>query len=426
MFDFDSLNEIWSTVRKNKLRTALTGFSVAWGIFMLISLLGAGNGLANGQMNNFRSFNKNRYSCWTGWVNTPFKGFSKNREVRLHETFMAELPLRHPEIDAISPSNGQSVNISFGEEFIASRVYGVYPSIEDIEGFEFSTYGGRFVNELDQRDRRKSIVLSPRIADVLFRDGVDPIGQQVKVDNIVFIVVGVFDERNNDNEAKGYISYEVGNLLYGWDSLVDDIVLTAPSITTEEADDAFKKRIRATVAEHGCFDPDDTSALGVWSMGSNFRMFQTMQTGISLFIWIIGIGTLMAGIVGVSNIMLITVRERTREFGIRKALGARPRSILSLVIAESVAVTACFGYLGMLLGVGLTELIAFIIENKPKAEAVAGSQGPSNMTMFMDPTVDLNIAISATVVIVIAGVLAGYFPARKAVKVSPIEAMRAE
>jgi len=425
MFDFDSLREIWSTMKKNKLRTFLTGFSVAWGIFMLIVLLGAGNGLGNGIAYNFRNMAENTVTSWSRYTTLPYKGFLPNRSIRFTEEDIYALKRLHPEINLISPENYRNDTISFNQEYFTGGIQAVYPDFASIIYIPILSGKGRFINEVDLQERRKVVVISPRIAEILFRDSIEPIGSHVKMGNLMFQVIGIYKDENNSTDSPAYIPFTTGRLLYDNENPVRRIRFTLKGINSQTEEDAFMERYHMTMARRHQFDPEDKNAIGWWTTGSEFRMWQGMNNGIALFIWIVGIGTLMAGIVGVSNIMLITVRERTKEFGIRKAIGAKPASILRLIIVESVLVTAVFGYVGMVMGIGLTELINYVMEMSGATGGGGGDPGQST-TVFKNPTVDMGIALAATGVLIVAGVLAGYFPARKAVKITAIEAMRAE
>ena len=424
MFDFDNFREIWSTVKRNKLRTFLTGFSVAWGIFMLIVLLGAGNGLRNGVMYNFRHMSMNKVSVWAGYTTKPWKGMSTNRSITFKETDIDLVRRVHPEIDLCSATVSHSDTLYVNEEFITGRLEGVFPDHAPINYVVVSAGNGRFVNELDMREQRKVIVLSPRMKEVLFRD--EPaLGKYVRAGGTMLQVIGVYDDDNLSNNAPAYIPFTTARTLYNKGYGLSSFTFTVNGLVSEEANEAFEARFRATLARVHNFDPTDNNAIGMWNTATEFRMMNNIMNGIAAFIWIVGIGTLMAGIVGVSNIMLITVRERTREFGIRKAIGAKPSSILALIITESILVTATFGYIGMVMGIGLTELINYGMEMSGMARSSGGNPG-EDMTIFRNPTVNLGISLAATALIIVAGVLAGYFPARKAVRINAIEAMRAE
>lgn len=421
MFDFDNFREIWSTIKKNKLRTFLTGFSVAWGIFMLIVLLGAGNGLKNGIMSNFRNIGYNRVETWTRYTSKPYQGMQINRKIRYKDEDLKFIPLQNPEVDLITAVIYRSDTLSYGEEYNAYSLQGVHPDKAKMDNIEIPIGNGRFINEMDERERRKVIVLSPRMKEVLFK-GKNPLGEYVKAGEIVFQVVGVYQGEESNYDAPAYIPFHTAQMLYKRGFGFADIIFTVKGISTQEEYDAFEKRFRRQMGVRHKFDPEDLRALGMWSSLEEVMMLNGMLNGITLFIWIIGIGTLTAGIVGVSNIMLITVRERTKEFGIRKAIGATPFSILKLIIVESILITAVFGYLGMILGIGLTEGVNTLMEMANVGKEVSRD----DMSIFLNPTVNLSIALSATALIVVAGVLAGYFPARKAVQITAIEAMRNE
>ena len=421
MFDFDNFREIWSTIKKNKLRTFLTGFSVAWGIFMLIVLLGAGNGLKNGIMSNFRNIGYNRVETWTRYTSKPYQGMQINRKIRYKDEDLKFIPLQNPEVDLITAVIYRSDTLSYGEEYNAYSLQGVHPDKAKMDNIEIPIGNGRFINEMDERERRKVIVLSPRMKEVLFK-GKNPLGEYLKAGEIVFQVVGVYQGEESNYDAPAYIPFHTAQMLYKRGFGFADIIFTVKGISTQEEYDAFEKRFRRQMGVRHKFDPEDLRALGMWSSLEEVMMLNGMLNGITLFIWIIGIGTLTAGIVGVSNIMLITVRERTKEFGIRKAIGATPFSILKLIIVESILITAVFGYLGMILGIGLTEGVNTLMEMANVGKEVSRD----DMSIFLNPTVNLSIALSATALIVVAGVLAGYFPARKAVQITAIEAMRNE
>lgn len=425
MLDFDNFREIWSTMKKNKLRTFLTGFSVAWGIFMLVVLLGAGNGLKNGVMYNFRDMADNRIEMWPRQTSKPWKGMQPNRQLSFEDEDYYMLKIEHPEVDLASATVNHNDTLTCDKEYFTGQVNGVFPDHAKINFVQFNPGSGRFINEMDIRDKRKVIVLSPRMKEVLFRDK-NPLGEYVRCGHIMFQVVGVYHDKNMNNNAPAYIPFSTAQLLYNKGSGFYNLSFTVKGVTSEEENEAFEQRLRESLAKRHVFDPTDNAAIGIWNTSNQLRMFNNMINGILLFIWVVGIGTLMAGIVGVSNIMLVTVRERTREIGIRKAIGAKPSSILKLIIFESILITAAFGYIGMVSGIGLTEGIDYIMTLSGANDTPAGGNPGENLTLFRNPTVSLGIAISSTVLLIIAGVFAGYFPARKAVKISAIEAMRAE
>ncbi|MBF0577692.1 ABC transporter permease [Dysgonomonas sp. GY617] len=418
MFDFDSLREIGATINKNKLRTFLTGFSIAWGIFMLIVLLGAGNGLKNGITANFSSRAKNAVSVGTGYVSMPYKGLPVDRQVKFDNKDYDLLRNKIPEIDYVSAQIERRSTISFEKEYGSWGMNGVYPDAAYISNIDMSTGTGRFINQIDMDQRRKVIVINTEMQQVLFKDE-DPLGKYVTSDGIAYQVVGVYKDETGRTNVPSYVPFSTAQSLYGKGYNVDRLDFTVKGLNTMPENEAFIKRLREKLGALHNFDPEDKSAIWIWNTAEDAVQTEAIFGGITMFIWIVGIASLIAGIVGVGNIMLITVKERTREFGIRKAIGANPYSILKLVLLESIIITTSFGYIGMVFGVGLTELISEGMEMAP----ASGDGGPS---IFKDPTVDLGIVLAATAVLIVSGVFAGYIPAKRAVSISPIEAMRSE
>lgn len=425
MFDFDNFREIWSTIKKNKLRTFLTGFAVSWGIFMLVVLLGAGNGLRNGIQYNFREMADNRVQMWPSRTTKPWKGMRANRRLVFQDEDYYMLKVDHPEIVLSSAVVSHSNMIAYNREYYSAEFNGVFPDHSLINVIQFHPGKGRFINEVDIRDKRKVIVLSPRMAEVLFREK-EPLGEYVRCGDIMFQVVGVYYEKTEGYNSPAYIPFSTAQLLYNKGRGFYNLNFTVTGVTTKEENEAFEERLRASFAKRHKFDPTDKSAIGLWNAGNEMRMFNNMMGGITLFIWIVGISSLMAGLVGVSNIMLVTVRERTREIGIRKAIGAKPTSIIRLIIFESILITAVFGYFGMITGIGLMEGVNYFMTLSGVNEPQTGANPGENVTLFLNPTVSISIAVSSTILLVIAGIVAGYFPARKATKISAIDAMRAE
>lgn len=421
MFDFDNFREIFSTIKKNRLRTFLTGFSVAWGIFMLIVLLGAGNGLRNGILSNFSNMSANKVSVWPGYTTKPYKGMPTNRSIRFKDDDLEYIKNSHSEVDLVNAVLSHSDTLSYGEEYGTYSLRATFPSHAIIDNIEMPAGNGRFINDIDIREKRKVIVISPRMKEVLFRSE-NPLGKYVNAGKVAYQVIGIYKDENNSNDAPAYIPFATGQALYSSGYGLDQISFTLKGLKTKKENEDFEQRFRESMGRKHRFDPADKGSLYIWNTAEDFLMLNGMMNAITLFLWIIGIGTLTAGIVGVSNIMLITVRERTREFGIRKAIGATPFSILKLIIIESIMITAIFGYVGMIGGIGVTEGINYAMEMMNVGKA----SSQDDMSIFLNPTVDLGIALSATALLIIAGVLAGYFPARKAVKVTAIEAMRTE
>lgn len=417
MFDFDSLREIGATINKNKLRTFLTGFSIAWGIFMLIVLLGAGNGLKNGITSNFSRRAKNAVSVGGGFVSMPYKGLPVDREIKFDNKDYDLLRNKIPEADYVSAQIERRATISFNKEYGSWGMFGVYPDAAYISNIDMSTGKGRFINQIDMDQRRKVIVINTEMEQVLFK-GEESLGKYVTSDGIAYQVIGVYKDETGRTNVPCYIPFSTAQSLYGQGYKVDRLDFTVKGLTTMPQNEAFVKRLREKLGALHNFDPEDKSAIWVWNTAEDAVQTESIFGAITMFIWVVGIASLIAGIVGVGNIMLITVKERTREFGIRKAIGANPYSILKLVLLESIIITTTFGYIGMVVGVGLTELISEGMKMAP-----SGDGGPS---VFKDPTVDLGIVLAATLVLIVSGVFAGYIPAKRAVSISPIEAMRAE
>lgn len=416
---YDIWQEIYGTIRRNKLRTFLTGFAVAWGIFMLIVLLGAGNGLIHAFEQSSSERAMNSIKIFGGWVTKPHDGLKGNRPVRLENSDLQITNTYFPEnvIEAGATVSQRNVVVSYGKEYVTLSLYGVYPNFTEVETVKTSE--GRFINHLDIRERRKVVILNAKTAEVLFPNE-DPVGKFVVAGKVAYQVVGLYDDPGDRDSREAYMPFTTLQTVYNKGHRLNNITFTTRGLDTEELNEAFEERYRKVIGSNHRFDPSDKGAIWIWNRFTHYLQQQTAMNILRTAIWVIGIFTLLSGIVGVSNIMLITVKERTREFGIRKALGAKPSSILFLIIVESVFITTLFGYIGMVAGIGATEYM----------NAVAGSQtmdtGMWTETVFLDPTVDVGIAIQATLTLVIAGTLAGFFPAKKAVSIRPIEALRAD
>lgn len=419
----DHLQEILQTLRKNKLRTTLTGLSVSWGIFILIVLIGAGNGLKNGVTSNFSGRAVNRVSLWSGTTSMPHNGLKSGRNIQFSEKEVGRIKTEMKESRLIAPRIENMQTISFGAEYGSYTVRGVTPDYMEIEKLVLRPEDGRFINNLDLREQNKVIVLDNRVAQTLFK-GKPALGNYVKVGNLMFKVVGVNTKKQSENASAVYIPFTTAQTIFNPSKKFNGIIFTVEGLETTEANTNFNDALRSLLGRSLNFNPQDKQALWVNNMQSDYIETQKVFGGITIFVSIIGILTLIAGIVGVSNIMLVSVKERTREIGIRKAIGAPPSSILKTIILESLIITAIFGYIGMILGIGLTELINFVMEQS--ANGVQGSGSEMEMSVFKNPTVNIGYAVFATVVLIIAGVVAGYLPARKAVKIKPIEAMRQE
>jgi putative ABC transport system permease protein len=414
------LKEIWTTARRNKLRTTLTGFAVAWGIFMLIVLLGAGNGLINAQLQGAARFLSNSMMVFGGRTSMPYQGLKEGRWIELQTRDISTTETGFQGIiDEVGASYTTSNTISNGEEYISTTINGVYPNFTKIDKKEL--LHGRFINEIDLREKRKVLVLSSKQAKELSpRDEKALLGHYVKVGDFAFKVVGIYQD-NENGSSEAFSSYSAIKGVFGANS--DDagnIAFTFHGLTTEEANTEFEADYRRRLNANHQAHPQDETSVWLWNRYTNNMQ---MEQGIGIIrtaLWIVGLFTLLSGIVGVSNIMLITVKERTHEFGIRKAIGAKPWSILQLIIIESVVITTFFGYIGMVLGVMANEYM----------DATLGHDeidtGLFKATMFVNPTVGLDVCFEATMVMVLAGTIAGLIPAFKASRIRPIEALRAD
>ena len=418
---FDIWQEIYGTIKRNKLRTALTGFAIAWGIFMLIVLLGAGNGLIHAFELESKDMAYNSIKIFPGRTTKSFDGLKEGRRIQLDNRDLTSTEEHFSDnVISMGATVYQSTqNVSFGKEYVNIGLAGIYPNYLELEAVKH--FSGRFINEIDLKERRKVIVLHKRTADVLFeKTHTEPIGQRVNVNGITFQVVGLYNDEGSSADNDGLIPFTTLQTIYGKGDKLHNFVFSTKGLDSEQVNEVFEENFRKMMGSNHRFDPSDKSAVWIWNRFTQHLQTQGAMSILRTAIWVIGIFTLLSGIVGVSNIMLITVKERTREFGIRKALGAKPRSILFLIIVESVAITTFFGYIGMVAGIGATEWMNVAFGNQTM------DNGMWSSTVFHDPTVDLAIAIQATLTLIIAGTLAGYFPARKAVRIRPIEALRAD
>lgn len=413
----DILQEIFGTIKRNKLRTCLTGFAVAWGIFMLIVLLGAGNGLLNALEKQMGNMAMNSMQIRPGWTSKAYQGLKEGRNIKLTERELdITRQMTNHVLNASAMMQQSGVTLSLGKEFTSIRMDGVMPNYSEANGVKIKK--GRFINEPDLKEHRKSMVLHEKTIEILFGDKeADAIGKTLNANGMIYRIVGIYTDMGNSSPV-AYVPFSTLRLIYNKGEEVASIVFLTKGIESLEESEKFENEYRSIMGQVKQFDATDRSAIRV---SNRFKQYVQQETGSDLLrtaIWVIGIFTLLSGIVGVSNIMLITVKERTHEFGIRKALGAKPMSILWLIIAESITITTLFGYIGMVAGIAVTEYM----------NAVSGAQvvdiGVASATVFENPTVDLHIAIQATLTLIIAGTLAGFFPARKAVMIRPIEALR--
>ena len=415
------IKEIWSTSKRNKLRTSLTGFAVAWGIFMLIFLLGAGNGLINAQLQQSTRFLANSMRVFPGETSKAYKGLKEGRSITLNDKDILISNKTYGQyVDDVGGRLEQyNVNINYGDNYVASQsLVGVAPTHPKIDKTEL--IAGRFINDIDMKEQRKNVVLSRSQAKELCKDYRSLVGKNVKISNLNFQVVGIYKDDESRNNTEAFIAYSTIKTIYAKGDDAGSLEFTIKILKTREDNKQFEKNYRASINNNHQAAPDDERTIWLWNRYmDNIQMNQgiaIMQTAL----WIVGLFTLLSGIVGVSNIMLITVKERTREFGVRKAIGAKPWSILKLIITESIIITSFFGYIGMVCGVAANEIMDATIGH------TTVDTGLFKAAMFVNPTVGIGTCIGATITIVIAGTIAGLIPAIKAARIRPIEALRAE
>jgi putative ABC transport system permease protein len=411
MLNLDSWQEIFSTLIKNKLRAFLTGFSVAWGIFMLIILLGSGNGFENAMDKAFESSMENAMYIYPGKTTKEYKGLKPGRYLRLTNDDFKNIKQNIQEIELISSLYylpGQNL-IAYNGKSVKFRIFTVHPDYQTID--RLIILEGRFINDIDIHEKRKVAVISSEIKEELFNHK-DAIGEYVIVNGFMVKVVGVFKDNDRDNSDECvYLPLTTAQLLSGGTKNIHMLQLTIPASSKIQEAINIEERIRKEIADLHKFDPEDERALYISNSMEQAGRYRTIIDSIRLFVWVIGIMTIVAGIVGVGNIMTIVVKERTREIGIRKALGARPVSIIGMIMQEAVLITSASGFIGLLFGTCLLEFIR--------------TKMPEN-NYFYNPEADIAIAVSATVLLIIAGLLAGFFPARRASKIKPIVALRDE
>jgi putative ABC transport system permease protein len=418
MFDRDRIDEVLQTLGKNKLRTALTSFGVFWGIFMLIVMLGSGQGLRNGVTRSFGGNATNAVYMWTQSTTKPYKGLPRGRSFNFLEDDIKAIKDNVPELDVLAPSaqlggyRGEN-NVSRGTKTGPFSVRGDFPDNRFIQIFKITS--GRYLNELDIKEKRKVCVIGQRVQEILFTKDEDPIGQFIQVNGTYFKVIGAITVEKAGDEAEEkmqtiYIPFSTFQQAFNWGGKIGWFSLTAKP---QYAASLVEEKVKKVLAQRHRIAPDDAGAIGSWNSEKEFSKIQGLFSGISALVWVVGIGTLMAGVIGVSNIMLIIVRERTREIGVRRALGATPASIFTQVITESVILTSFAGYFGLIAGVFLMEGINAAIEGQDTG-------------MFYQPGVHLDIALKALGILIVCGALAGIIPARKAVSISPVEALRWE
>jgi len=406
----EALLELWDVLSRNALRTLLTGLSVAWGVFMLVVLLGAGNGLENGANWEFRDDAQNSVWIAGGKTSVPFAGRSPGRPILFKNQDFADLGRQVPGIEHFTGRYWLwgEFSVSYGSKRSSFNILGVHPEHRFLEKTLMTR--GRYLDDDDQREKRKVCVIGSKVREILFGNR-DPVGEYVNIRGLAYKVIGEFEDVGGENELrKIYVPLSTAQLVYNQPEIIHQLLFTVGDATVEQSQ-AMAEKARVLLAKNHGFSADDRRALRI---GNNLEQF-TRITGvfrwIRIFVWVVGVGTLLAGIIGIGNIMLISVAERTKEIGIRKALGATPASIIRMVLGEALVLTGVSGYAGLVGGVGVVELVAAKFPEAP---------------FFRQPSVSLQVAVSATLLIMGAGALAGFFPAYRAARVNPIVALRSE
>lgn len=415
MFDLERWQEIFDTIRKNKLRTFLTGVSVASGIFILVILLGFGQGMQNGIAQEFEEDASNRLGVWTQVTTKEYKGLNPGRRIRLRNENYEYLENKYSdELEYKSPNfRVFNTSIIYKKESGAYSVQGISPEYQHIENQFMSA--GRFLNYKDHESVSKVAVISNKIHKELLKNEENPIGRHLKIADLSFKIIGVYGDKGGDQEEdRIFIPLSTGQRVFnGGDSLNMMFFTLKPMPTFEETlaeSVRFTEEMETYLKQAHTVAPDDESAINTFNTLENVQRFMDLMGGIQAFFWFVGICTIIAGIVGVSNIMLIIVKERTREIGIRKALGAKPWSIVGMILHEAVFVTAISGFTGLIFSMGLLELV-----------------GPNiQVEYILNPSIDFNIALVTVFLLIFAGAFAGFFPAWKAARIRPIEALKDE
>ncbi len=417
MLDF--LEEIFSTLKQNKLRAVMTGFSVSWGIFMLIILLGSGKGLEHGMEHNFAGSVKNSIWVYSGQTSKSHDGLKAGRRIRFTNEDYDLLKRKLSGIDNISGRLYLYDNlfVTYKKEYATYRVTCVMPQYKKIEVMNFKE--GRFINQYDFKRFRKVVVITQPVVDALMKNVSNPVGKYIKLGGIPFKVIGVFTNPENVKDRILYIPLSTGQKVFNGGNRIRNLAISTQATTVAENKE-IEKQLRNILAKRHRFSPDDEKAIYVNNTLEHFKQAQGAFAGIKGFIWIIGIMTIIAGIVGVSNIMIILVKERTKEIGIRKAIGASPASVIRLILYESVLITGIAGIVGLLLGMGLLFIVDKVI-----TKMIEGGADQMNY-IFNHPQADFNIAVTATVILILAGLIAGYVPAKRAAAIKPIEALHDE
>jgi putative ABC transport system permease protein len=416
IFERDNWQEIFATIRKNKLRTTLTMLGVFWGIFMLVIMLGSGNGLRNGVLKDFGGTASNSFFIWAQPTSKSYKGMKPGRTYNFTIADLESLK-QIKELEIVSPYNqlgghDESSNVTRGVKTAACQINASYPNSGKI--IEVKIRKGRNLNEFDIKEKRKICVIGTRVYQQLFKKKEDPIGEYIRINGVYFKVIGLTLTTGSGDDGREEASrisipfttfqnaFHYGDVV-GWFAVKSKDHV--PAAVAEE-------KVIKILKEHHKISPDDQKAIGHWNMATEYNKLNGLFNGISILIWIVGSGTLLAGVIGISNIMLIVVKERIKEIGVKRALGAVPSQIIGQILIEAVFLTSISGYFGLLAGIGLLEGLNTLI----------GESGG----MFTNPTVDFGVAIKALTILIVSGGIAGLIPASKAVAIKPVEALRAE
>lgn len=418
MFDLDKWQEIWATITRNKVRSIFTGFGVFWGIFMLVILLGLGNSLEGGLMKSIDGFATNSCFFLTGQTSVPYKGYKKGRRWTMNQKDVEIIKQKATALEYISPilfKSSSSKNAVLGQKAMTAELRGVYPEHFEVE--KQNVLAGRLFNELDVSAKRKCCVIGRKVYESLFDVNEDPIGKYIRVDGIYFQVVGVIKPKSQasfsgDIESSIFMPFSTMRQAF---NMGDDIYFIACTVKSNYPSSILEEQVLNILKANHDIAPDDKKAVRSFNIEKQFQMFTNLIMGVELLIWFVGIGSLLSGVIGIMNIMLVTVKERTREIGVRRAIGAKPFSILSQIMSESLVLTAIAGFFGLFCGVLLLEGVRAIM-----------SMGDGESSLFIPPFISMGKALIALLVLSVSGLLAGLLPAFRALQIKPIDAIRDE
>lgn len=421
MFDLDNWNEIWATITRNKLRSVLTGFGVFWGLFMLVILIGMGNAFQGGLSKNFDGFATNSCFFHTGQTSESYKGYRKGRWWNITNRDVELIRQRANTVDLISPmlfGGGGDKNVLRGRKSGSYGYRGVYADHFRVE--QMHLLKGRVINELDNQEARKVCVIGKTVYETLFDIDEDPVGQFIRLNGIYFQVIGVISPKSNASiggrpEENVFIPFRTMQLAFNQGETVHFLACTAKAGI---AVSAVEDQVSSIIKTANSISPTDTRALRTFNIEKQFMLFHNLFLGVDFLIWIVGIGALMSGVIGISNIMMVTVRERTREIGVRRAIGAKPRSIVLQIVSESFVLTAISGVLGFIFGV-------LILEGISSAMSITPSSGQDG-SFFVEPFISFKVATISIVILIVAGIASGMMPAYRALKIKAIDAIRDE